>query len=187
MAHSSSGSGSDGNGVVGRFRRDAGAGRRLTLLWRNQMPSGGQSMRSRSFALGADALGSVKRIFVERATVFLAAADTLIHERSLLGLTVIGARNELVLVSDPAISSGAIQATTVSCTLAASGYMGPGNFCYTYKATDSGGCLIFDRSGLGCAEGGVSIADLGVELSWPLYPALDDTAILQVCLTLRLE
>lgn len=170
------------SGVVSRYQRDTGRRRRFSIAWRNDFVSFNVGMKRRVFPLGPEALGHVHRVSVERALVFVRTANSLIHERALLQLTVNGQRNEVVILSDPQISGGTASFDTCSCVLPASGDLGVGSFAFIYQAP-SGPVPVLDRSDCG----GISLSDLDIKLDFPLYPSLADSEILQCIVTLVLE
>lgn len=171
-----------GPGPVGRFTRDGGPRRRFTIVWRNDFALYNAQMKRRTFPLGPESLGRVRRVSVERAVVFVKTPNSLIHERSLLQLTVNGQRNEVVILSDPQLSSGAVSFDTCSCVLPATGDLGIGSYAFIYAAAH-GPVVVLDRQDCG----GISLSDVELKLDFPLYPSLPDSEILQVVTTLVLE
>lgn len=156
--------------------------RRLALLWRNSFASPTAAVRRHQFSLRAEGLDCVHRIRVVRAVLFFADANSLVHERSLLALTVNGFRNTVALVSDPAVQGGQEQKATVSCILPATGDLGIGSYSFTYADTaNPAGTVVLE------SERGVGLADVQLTLETPLFPALDWAKVLQCYVELLVE
>jgi len=168
--------------VQGRFSRDGGHKRRITLAWRNHFTSWDVPMKQRTFSLAAESLGHVHKVHVERALVFLKTGNSLIHERSLVQLTFNGQRNEVTILSDPQIAGGVPAFSTCSCVLPATGDLGIGSYSFIYAAPQ-GPVTVMDRSDCG----GTTLTDVDMRVDFPLYPSLPDSEIAQVVITLVLE
>lgn len=156
--------------------------RRLALLWRNDFATPTAAVRQHQFSLRSEGLDCVRRIRVVRAVLFFSEANSQIHERSLLALTINGFRNTVAVVSDPAVQGGLEQKATVSCILPATGDLGIGSYSFTYAdAANPAGTVILEH------ERGVGLSDVQLTLETPLYPALDWTKVLQCYVELLVE
>lgn len=157
--------------------------RRICLVWRNDFTGGNvQAMKNRTFNLGGESLSRVRRLYVVRALVFVSDSAYAVHERALLALTV-GDTQEVVGVSDPAVQGGAVQWSTCTAVLPATGDLGAGSFAFVYGAP--GGRLL-----VAGGAGDTDTFDLSqVPVSWyfPLWPELPENKILQVVLELEAE
>lgn len=153
--------------------------RRITLVWRNDGGPNAQAMLSRSFQLAREALRGVQRLYVTRALVFVSQANTAIHERALLALSVGGNQGEALGISDPGTQGGALQWTSVTTTLAATGDLGVGSFAFVYQPA-CGRVLV--------AEGpSLDVSGLSIQFGFPLLPGLADSSVLQCMLSLEAE